>query len=526
MNINVYGTWFDDIKKCLTEEELKHFTDKYRWVEKTEQTKIDIENLSEPSLVKLRDCLRAIPNNRSATLSAGQVTQWIALQQDPDSTCVSKLENLPSAMKKYIAKAPHRYLFQQQEDGHFIAWLVTGIKYRTPDESPAYVSIDCCAHNGSKRGNMFSIYSGDLRGRTVSQVLSNKGFYIETDEAMVRYNIEIASYMDIAESNGQFLASGKAIVDKGWYSSGFRTIEQSGRPVKVVIDKDPETNKSFVGRAVPYWGGGEDKIWDVPIHPMLRVFDLNEHTHYHIHINNVTPYIYDAKVGEKLVLPLEIKDFIETLVAYSANAFQDIISGKEGGTIILLEGTPGTGKTLSAEVYSEVMKRPLYKVQSSQLGVNAKELEDELKIVLQRAERWGAILLIDEADVYIHTRGDDINQNAIVGVFLRILEYYKGVLFMTTNRGTEVDDAIVSRMTARFKYEAPNATDQKLLWKMLAAQNEITFSEDDLDNLVKRLPNMTGRDIKNMLKLAYVAAHRKQSPVTVDLLVFVHRFKQ
>ena len=73
--------------------------------------------------------------------------------------------------------------------------------------------------------------------------------------------------------------------------------------------------------------------------------------------------------------------------------------------------------------FREASKKALYVVQCSQLGISAEQLEEKLSGVLERASRWGIILLIDEADVYIHERGNDLEQNAIVGVFLRLLEY-------------------------------------------------------------------------------------------------------
>jgi AAA+ superfamily predicted ATPase len=192
----------------------------------------------------------------------------------------------------------------------------------------------------------------------------------------------------------------------------------------------------------------------------------------------------------------------------------------------MLEGPPGVGKTLTVEVYSEVMERPLYKVQSSQLGTDPQSVEKQLKEVLQRSERWGAILLIDEADVYIHERNADIEQNAIVGVFLRVLEYYRGVLFMTTNRGTIVDDAIISRLTARFRYEVPNINDQRKLWRILADQNNIKLADAEIEIIVLRMQKLSGRDIKNLLKLAFVAEIRTGKPVTASTVERVAKFRQ
>jgi len=64
-------------------------------------------------------------------------------------------------------------------------------------------------------------------------------------------------------------------------------------------------------------------------------------------------------------------------------------------------------------------------------------------------------MLIDEADVYIKRRQDDITMNAVVGVFLRVLEYFNGLLFLTTNRIDDIDEAIVSRCIALIRFYSP-----------------------------------------------------------------------
>ena len=134
----------------------------------------------------------------------------------------------------------------------------------------------------------------------------------------------------------------------------------------------------------------------------------------------------------------------------------DIVAGKSGGTTVLCAGPPGVGKTLTAEVYSEIVRRPLYRVHSGQLGLNVAAMENALKDALMRAQRWGAVMLIDEADVYIKRREDDMTMNAVVGVFLRVLEYFNGLLFLTTNRIDDIDEAIVSRCIALISFHAPD----------------------------------------------------------------------
>ena len=540
----------------------KQFKDQWKLRPKNGKCKIDISQFDTEALQKLHEHLDGLANDgdRSAALSRNLVEQWQEIRSNPQGQKAPKLEAVPPIMGQYIATAAHRYVFEQTPDGNMVPWFVNGIVYHAPNPRngvPAHVTVSLKGINtGMSRsrrdeeGKRLNIGVDEWRGRTMSEILNHKGFYLETTERMKSYDKEVERFLEHCNDDGwQMRVTGKCKQFKGWYDHNYRPVEKSGSPAKMVIDPtEDEWEETAVectfwdgnmsGEELDGWGYEDDydetveaeakepKLWQLPIHPVYRMFDLDEHGHYRVHVNNTVDYEYDLKVGEKLVLPRDIKEFIEVLIEHSKNSFVDIVSGKEGGTVILLEGPPGTGKTLSAEVYSEIMQRPLYKVQSSQLGTSPNGLEEQLKEVLARAERWGAILLIDEADVYVYERGDDIIQNAIVGVFLRVLEYYRGVLFMTTNRGTMVDDAIVSRLTARFRYQKPSVEDQKKLWDILSKQNGVELDTDEVDRIIKVLPGLSGRDIKNLLKLAYVMSLKRGCAVDADLLKFVAQFKQ
>jgi len=131
---------------------------------------------------------------------------------------------------------------------------------------------------------------------------------------------------------------------------------------------------------------------------------------------------------------------------------------------------------------------------------------------------------IDEADVYVHERGNDIQQNAIVGVFLRVLEYYRGILFMTSNRETVIDDAIMSRATAWIRYDIPDADRAIAIWQVLSKQYKAELRATDIKALAEKFSSISGRSIKNLLKLATLLSARKQEPVTVSSIEYVSRF--
>ncbi|KAJ7581951.1 P-loop containing nucleoside triphosphate hydrolase protein, partial [Mycena floridula] len=116
--------------------------------------------------------------------------------------------------------------------------------------------------------------------------------------------------------------------------------------------------------------------------------------------------------------------------------------------IAVLHGSPGTGKTLTAESVAETLRRPLYMVGSSELPTHLSALESSLKSVLKLMTAWNAVLLIDEADVYLEQRSsNELDRNALVSVALRVLEYHSGVLFLTTNRIRTFDEAFLSRVS-------------------------------------------------------------------------------
>ena len=93
----------------------------------------------------------------------------------------------------------------------------------------------------------------------------------------------------------------------------------------------------------------------------------------------------------------------------------DIIKGKGEGKIFLLHGPPGTGKTLSAEVVAELTERPLLSLTCGDLGTTAVDVEKNLNRWMSYRELWGAVVLLDEADIYLESRElNEVERNSLV----------------------------------------------------------------------------------------------------------------
>lgn len=86
-----------------------------------------------------------------------------------------------------------------------------------------------------------------------------------------------------------------------------------------------------------------------------------------------------------------------------------------------------------SECVAEHQERPLFTISCGDLGIEPEQLEARLKEVFQYAVTWKAILLLDEADIFLQERDiHDVKRNALVSIFLRELEYFDGILFVGT----------------------------------------------------------------------------------------------
>ncbi|KAJ7278278.1 P-loop containing nucleoside triphosphate hydrolase protein [Mycena rebaudengoi] len=217
---------------------------------------------------------------------------------------------------------------------------------------------------------------------------------------------------------------------------------------------------------------------------------------------------------DSLVLGPKQKKLIHSLVRQHVKretSFDDIIKGKGLGLIGLLAGTPGCGKTLTAEAVAEVTHRPLYALSAGELGIIPSAVESKLESVLELAQMWDAVLLLDEAEVFLTKRNvTDLQRNALVSIFLRLLEYYQGILILTTNMPEQCDPAFESRIHFSVNYPELDFAARKIIWAMFFKRSSIDISDEDLCRLASH--GINGRQIKNAFSSALTISKADGSP--------------
>jgi hypothetical protein len=239
--------------------------------------------------------------------------------------------------------------------------------------------------------------------------------------------------------------------------------------------------------------------------PVVLGFAFAEKLWLEFTVSGVKNIVWNEGAYDSLVLEDNTKAIVKALVEshkyHPAESIDDVIQGKGKGLVAVLHGPPGTGKTLTAEGISELLKCPLYMVSAGELGTDPRTLEAELQKILDIAHAWGAVLLLDEADVFLEKRTiQDIHRNALVSIFLRLLEYFQGILFLTTNRVETFDDAFQSRIHIALRYGELSTKAKKSVFKMfiervrvLEGVDTMPFNEDDYNALARH--SLNGRQV-------------------------------
>jgi len=159
-----------------------------------------------------------------------------------------------------------------------------------------------------------------------------------------------------------------------------------------------------------------------------------------VEIDSVRPIVWQHGIYDMLQIDAQQKEVVRGVVEShhaSSIAFDDFIPGKGRGLVFLLYGPPGCGKTMTAgtpfgfcstpstdiiaESTAETLHRPLYYISGAELGLlgysyHEFSIEEKLDLIFKRIARWEAILLFDEADSFVASRGSqdhDGKRNAL-----------------------------------------------------------------------------------------------------------------
>lgn len=518
-----YGVYYIEVNSDKLSDELENFLDEY----------LDCEIQNYPSFKRF-----LFGNDVNEIISG--INKYLKSNSDIDDGIITTILNQFTKIKKTIedirtlvqTDSNTKVTFDQLQNifqsNDFIIFygldnmIRGGIVVNIYSESyfaTSFCSIEymCLDYN---KGNYISVRKnfriGEYEG---SKTLKQLGLSFPTDE-QCQYLINRGKlFQQYIENKSTYCEyTGMAYRSLGWL--GKVPFSANGRCVA-----DPLNCSNFDPNGFDIYGDDINiKITDSFLRTapsQIPGYSLTMKMWGYFNIDNLSAVTYNDNAFNMLNLDTNRKNILRSLVTTQSD-FNDLISNKGKGLIFLLHGTPGVGKTLTAEALAEELHKPLYMVSIGELGTNASALEESLRDILNLATIWDAILLIDEADIFLEERSSDIERNAMVGIFLRMLEYYSGVLFMTTNRIKVIDPAFLSRISMVVHYDELTPKSRYEIWDILAKHQGIILNHNDLD-ILKNI-KINGRQIKNCLRLAMTLAKSNKQPFTIDHITEILQF--
>jgi SpoVK/Ycf46/Vps4 family AAA+-type ATPase len=176
---------------------------------------------------------------------------------------------------------------------------------------------------------------------------------------------------------------------------------------------------------------------------------------------------------------------------------------EEGSARICLYGPPGAGKTAYAQELAKRLNKPLMLQSGSDLlGMYVGQTEKNIAEMFDKAERSGAVLLLDEADTFLYSRNMAHRSWEISAVneFMVRLERFEGVFLATTNRFDSFDKAILRRfqMKVEFGYLTPEQVKAILAACVVDSEKTINLTLSDLTELDHLTPGVMRAAVQNL----------------------------
>ena len=192
----------------------------------------------------------------------------------------------------------------------------------------------------------------------------------------------------------------------------------------------------------------------------------------------------------------------------------------------LFTGEPGTGKTMVATLIARELGLELYRVDLSRLvDKYVGETEKHLAMLFAEAERGRCVIVFDEADSVFGKRsktGESSSEryaNLEVNYLLQRFETFDGIVILTTNQESMLDDAFKRRLRYRVYFPLPDEDERAAIWRRLLPAEAPRTADVDPVALGSRFA-IAGGHIKNAVLRAAFAAAAADQPLSQERLVF------
>jgi AAA+ superfamily predicted ATPase len=247
-------------------------------------------------------------------------------------------------------------------------------------------------------------------------------------------------------------------------------------------------------------------------------------------------YVFPPGEGfpaERIVTPLEWDDLvldpatrkqidmISAWIRHSDTLMQDWgLGGRlKPGYRCLFHGGPGTGKTLTASLLGKHHSLPVYRVDLSRVVSKwIGETEKNLAGLFDQAQHRDWILFFDEAEALFGRRTDansanDRAANQQIAYLLQRLEEFPGLVILSTNLRSHMDEAFARRFQSAILFPMPDVPSRLRLWRDMFETGRFALAGDIDFPALAAEHELAGGAILNVLRHACLLAVVRPRPV-------------
>ena len=184
----------------------------------------------------------------------------------------------------------------------------------------------------------------------------------------------------------------------------------------------------------------------------------------------------------------------------------------------LFHGPPGTGKTLTAGLFGKLANVDVYRVDLSMvISKYIGETEKNLEKVFTKAEHKNWILFFDEADALFGKRtsisdAHDKYANQEIAYLLQRLEDYNGLVILSSNMSSNVDEAFGRRLQSIIHFPMPKYSERLHLWSRSYSTHTSFAQNVDIEQIAEKF-ELAGGSIINVVQYSSLMALNRRENI-------------